>query len=73
MPIIPLKCPICGADLEINSDNDAALCSACGSPFVVKDAIVKNYISNVTNINLNGGTVNVFNEKDFVIKAGVLE
>lgn len=71
MPIIPLECPSCGANLSIDSEHDAALCNHCGKPFVVKDAIVQNYINNV--ITINAGTVNVVSQKDFVIEGGVLK
>ena len=37
----------------------------------MKDAVVKNYISNVTNINAEN--VNIFTQKDFVIESGVLK
>ena len=68
MPIIPLKCPNCGGSLTVDSSKDAAICDFCKMPYVVKDAIVQNYITNVTNINAD--TVNVFSEKDFEIKGG---
>ena len=70
MPIIPLTCPNCGGSLEVDSDKDAAICKFCKKPYVVKDAIVQNYITNVTNITAD--TVNVYSEKDFEIKAGLL-
>jgi len=73
MPIIPLKCPSCGGQLTVDSEKDAAICNYCGNPYVVKDAIVKNYITNVTNINAD--TVNIINnnqEEGFEILAGVL-
>ncbi|MBQ7566109.1 MAG: leucine-rich repeat domain-containing protein [Oscillospiraceae bacterium] len=71
MPIIPLTCPCCGANLTIDSEKDAAICEFCGKPFIVKDAIVQNYITNVTNITAD--TVNVYSQKDFDVKGGVLE
>lgn len=71
MPIIPLQCPFCGGNLQINSDHDAAVCQYCNRPFIVKDAIVNNYINNVTNINAEN--VNIYTQKDFVIEAGVLK
>lgn len=71
MPIIPLTCPACGANLTVDSNKDAAICQFCGKPYIVKDAIVQNYINNVTNINAD--TVNVYSQKDFDIKGGVLE
>ena len=51
MPIVPLKCPFCSASLTVESSKDAAICDFCGTPYVVRDAIVNNYISNVTSIN----------------------
>lgn len=45
MPIIPLTCPSCGANLTVDSFKDAAICEFCGKPYVVKDAIVNNYIN----------------------------
>ena len=67
MPAITVKCPICGCDTIIETDNDAEICSACGRPFIVKDAIVNTYVF--------GGhqTVSSNNSKDFVIRAGKLE
>lgn len=70
MPVIPLTCPFCGGDLQIDSNLEAAVCKYCKKPFVVKDAIVNNHINNVTNINAEN--VNVYTQKDFVIEAGVL-
>ena len=75
MPIIPLTCPNCGGDLLVDSSNDAYICDHCGRPFIVKDAIVNNYIRNETIINTDTFTaenVNVYSEKDFEIIAGKL-
>ena len=44
MPLIPLECPSCDAQIMTESDDSAAICSHCGKPFIVKDAIVQNYI-----------------------------
>ena len=71
MPLIPLTCPCCGGNITVNSDHDAAVCSYCGKPFIVKDAIVQNYINNV--LNINADTVNVYSQKDFEIESGVLK
>ena len=68
MPLIPLSCPNCGGNLTVESSKDAAICEFCGKPYIVKDAIVQNYINNVINID----TVNVFAGKDYVVKSGVL-
>lgn len=71
MPIIPIKCPNCGADLQADSDNSILNCQYCGSSSVLKDAIVHNYIQNT--INITAETVNVIGQREFVIVAGVLK
>lgn len=71
MPIIPMKCPACGAQLQADSDASILNCPYCGTASVMKDAIVHNYIRNV--VHIQADTVNVVNQKDFIIKAGVLE
>ena len=70
MPIIPLTCPNCGGNLTVDSSLEAAVCSHCKKPYIVKDAVFQNYITNITNINAD--TVNVYSEKDFEIKGGKL-
>ena len=40
MPIIPLDCPACGSNLNVDSNIDNWTCNYCGKSFVVKDAIV---------------------------------
>ena len=78
MPIIPLKYPNCGGDLQVDSEKDAAICSHCGKPYIVKDAIVNNYITffttnNITNSNnIKTDSVNINLKEDYVIRSGVL-
>ena len=70
MPLVNAKCTNCGANLEVDSAKDAAICRYCGSAFIVEKAI-NNY--NVTT-HLSANVVNVFGKQsaDFVIRAGVL-
>ena len=70
MPIIPLTCPNCGGNLTVDSSLEAAVCTHCKKPYIVKDAVFQNYITNITNINAD--TVNVYSEKDFEIRGGKL-
>ena len=78
MPIIPLKCPNCGGDLMIESEKDTAICSCCGKPFVVKDAVTNSYVTNnaanniTNNVAINAVERELIIEKDFEIKSGVL-
>ena len=71
MPVIPLECPSCGSNLNIDSNENAAICNYCGKPFVVKDAIVQNYINNV--VNISADSINIISQKDFVIEGGTLK
>ena len=64
MPVIPLECPSCGTGLKIDSDESAAICSNCGKPFVVNDAIVQNYIKIVTETNTADTKALTFEEFD---------
>lgn len=75
MPIIPLVCPFCSGNAQIDSDMEIAKCPFCEREFVVRDAIVNNYITNVTNniTNINADTVNFYSKKDFIIETGVLK
>ena len=75
MPIIPLDCPACGANLNIDSNLDNWTCNYCGKPFVVKDAIVNYYIKN--DVKIKADTVNIVTTdnqtaQDFEIECGVL-
>lgn len=73
MPIIPLSCPSCGASLKVDSEKDAAICEFCGKPYIVKDAIVNNYINmHIGQATINADSINLITQKDFEIKAGTL-
>lgn len=70
MPLVSATCPKCGSVLEVDSDQEAAVCPACGTPYIVEKAI--NYY-NTTN-HITADVVNVFSGSapDFVIRAGEL-
>jgi len=71
MPLVQAKCTNCGAGLSVDSSKDAAICSYCGSAFVVEKAI-NNYI--ITNAQINAQTVNVnVGIGDFIIEGGILK
>ncbi len=48
MPLIAAKCTQCGAVLQVDNSQDAAICSHCGTPFIVEKAI-NNYNTSVVN------------------------
>ena len=39
MALLPCKCPNCGAELEVDKSNEAAVCKYCNTPFIVEKAI----------------------------------
>ena len=36
MKLIKAKCPNCGANLDVDPTQDAAICKYCGTPYVVE-------------------------------------
>ena len=71
MPFVPAICTQCGASLQVDSSQEAALCKFCKTPFVVETAINSynnSYNINATNVTIIGGGIS-----DFKIRAGVLE
>ena len=67
MPLVNAKCTNCGANLNVDSSKEAAVCEYCGSAFIVEKAI--------NNYNVNANVVNIYsdNSAEFVIRAGTLE
>lgn len=57
MAFVPVICTQCGAQLEVDNTQEAAVCKFCGTPFVVEKAI-NQYNTNITN-NFANATVNV--------------
>ncbi len=55
MPFVRAQCTNCGAHLEVDSSNEAAICPFCHTPYIVEKAI--NLFQ--TNIVANGATINV--------------
>ncbi len=53
MPFVPALCPQCGATLEVDPSQEAALCKFCNTPFITEKA--------VTNYNITYNTTNVSN------------
>ncbi len=50
MGLIAAKCTQCGAVLQVDDNQDAAICSHCGTPFIVEKAINNYNMSIVNNI-----------------------
>lgn len=64
MPLVPAKCPQCGANIEIDDSKDAGICEYCGTAFITEKAINNYYTTN----HINANVVNVINDvQDFEI------
>ena len=54
MPIVQAKCTNCGGNLEVDNQQEAAVCPYCGTPYIVEKAISNYY----TQVHLNSGSGN---------------
>lgn len=73
MALIPAKCPICGALLEVETDQAASICTACQKPFITNEAI-QLFFSTYPNITLKDNTPNNdSNTHEFIINNGTLD
>ncbi|MDR3344993.1 MAG: leucine-rich repeat domain-containing protein [Oscillospiraceae bacterium] len=70
MPFAAAKCTQCGADLQVDSAQEAAVCQFCGTAFVVEKAISHYQTTN----HITAGVVNMIDSgaRDFEICARVL-
>ncbi|MBP3803964.1 MAG: zinc ribbon domain-containing protein [Oribacterium sp.] len=56
---VPAKCTCCGATLEVDSRQEAAVCRFCNTPFIVEKAINNYNVSLSGNINVASATINI--------------
>lgn len=57
--IVPAKCTNCGAPLEVNPKESAAICPYCKSAYIVDQAIKEYNVSMSGNINVGNAVINV--------------
>ena len=70
MPLTAAKCTNCGANLQVDSALEAAVCPHCHTPYIVQDAINQYVINNVTKIeNLHADVMNVTEDSEATQKA----
>ena len=50
MPLVPAKCPNCGASLTLEPVTRASVCRYCQTPFVVEDAVNNYNIQNTVRV-----------------------
>ena len=51
MPLVAARCTQCGAELEVEKTQEAAICKFCGTPFIVEKAINNYAVTNNNYIN----------------------
>lgn len=70
MPVVPAKCPQCGADIEVDTTHEAGLCKNCGAPFVTEKVLKSQNIFITNNNDFSGANINIVsgssNSTDFV-------
>ena len=59
MPIVPAKCPQCGADIEVDTTHEAGLCKNCGAPFVTEKVLKSQNIFITNNNDFSGANINI--------------
>lgn len=63
MPVVQAKCTSCGANLQVDSSSDTAICPYCKSAYIVEKAI-NNYNTSVKIDNLSADVVNIQSENN---------
>jgi len=57
--LIPAKCTNCGATLEVDSSQQAAICPYCKSAYIVEQAVNNYNINFNSNLNIENTTINI--------------
>ena len=76
--LVPAKCCNCGANIEVNKEQDAAICTACGTPFIVEKAInlyITSQGTSVSDFEILSGVLKKYRgaSVDVIIPEGVIE
>jgi len=73
--LVPGTCTNCGASLQVNPDLKTAICPACGTPYIVQQAINNFNIHSTGNIRIENAVISVpgANAKNYVLRAVGLE
>ena len=73
MSLVAAKCTQCGANLEVDDSQEAAICQYCKTPFITEKAI-NNYVTNNSyTTNITAQNVYMTDTREFVIVAGELK
>lgn len=64
MPVVAARCTQCGAELQVDNKQEAAICEYCGTPFIVEKAINNFHITQ----NFAGANVTIVGQDFNAIK-----
>lgn len=72
---VPAQCTNCNGKLEVNPEQDAAICPYCGSAFIVEKAVHNYNISVSNNVNIGSATINIqgHNSENLLARAKAFE
>lgn len=73
--LIPAKCTNCGATLEVDGSQQAAICPYCKSAYIVEQAVNNYNISINANLNIENTTINIngIDSDNFLLRAKEFE
>ena len=73
--LVPGTCTNCGASLQVDPNLQAAICPACGTPYIVQQAINNFNIHSSGNISIENAVINIpgANAENYVKRAIVFE
>lgn len=57
--LVPAKCTNCASPLEVDSEQQAAICPYCGSAYIIDEAINNYNLTLSGNLTVNGAVINV--------------
>lgn len=57
--IVPAKCTSCGASLNVDPNQESAICPYCRSAYIVEKAINEYNVTVKGNFSVNGATINI--------------
>ena len=57
--LVPGNCTNCGASVQVDPDQQAAICPACGTPYIIQKAINNFNVNNTGNMSVENAVINV--------------
>lgn len=73
--LVPARCTNCGGQLDVDANQQTALCPYCNTAFIVEQAINNFNVNTMENVNIGSATINVqgIDTKNLVARAKSFE